>query len=170
MNQFNSNSPETKPPQLTIQNAATSSSNSADGGVSCDGGATNEVIDLTNELSSLQCKPYTLMHAQQEKHLKQLHPAHHFGFATIPQIRPQIPWMEVDGGVCMDGTRSATATLTYGDILSTAVSIIFRAITVYINIKLALTYHSQGQQDYFIWTVICIVTPMCVTMLIHANM
>lgn len=155
MNQISSCSSENKPSQTPPLSYSAGSSNSS-----------REVIESTNELSTLQCKPYLQMQHQQEKHLKQLHPAHHFDFATIPQQR-QYPWMEVDA---YRGNGLEACSISYGEILSTFVSIIFRAITVCINIKLAINYYSQGHRDYFIWTVICIVTPMCVTMIIHANM
>ncbi|KAI8118860.1 hypothetical protein FF38_10945 [Lucilia cuprina] len=167
MNQISNNKSENKPPltNTTILTYTAGSSSSA----------ANEVIETTNELSALQCKPYLLMQQQQsrEKHLKQLHPAHHFSFGSIAKLR-QNSWMEVnayrgDGGMGLKAGDS-NASISYGEILSTAISIIFRAITVCINVKLAMSYYSQGHQDYFIWTVICIVTPMIVTILIHANM
>ncbi|XP_073835584.1 XK-related protein 4 [Musca autumnalis] len=68
------------------------------------------------------------------------------------------------------GGASSQCTISYLEICSTALSIIMRAMTVCINIKLAVDYQRQGHQDYFIWTVICIICPMMITMLIHANM
>ncbi|XP_065363535.1 XK-related protein 4 [Calliphora vicina] len=158
MNQISTSSSETKPPLASTLSYSAGSSN-----------ASNEVIETTNELSTLQCKPYLQMQQQQEQQLRQLHPAHHFGFANIPQLR-QNSWMEVDGYRDVGLEVGSNATISYGEIFSTAISIIFRAITVCINVKLAVNYYNQGHQDYFIWTVICIVTPMFITILIHANM
>lgn len=148
MNQITSNRNEKQtpqpPPLLSSSSYSAGSSNMA-----------NEIIDTTNELSTLQCKH--LLMQQQHLHSKQ-----HFCFETIPRQCEDL-WME-------NNRLDAGATLSYAEIISTTVSILFRFITVCINIKLAVDYYEQGHQDFFIWTVACIVTPMLVTMLIHANM
>ncbi|XP_037937968.1 XK-related protein 6-like [Teleopsis dalmanni] len=77
-------------------------------------------------------------------------------------------WTEVDG---LNANTTDSYTFSYYDILSTASSIFMRAIAVCISIKLAYSYYEPPRQlNYFIWTAICIVMPMFITTLIHANM
>ncbi|XP_055843904.1 XK-related protein 4-like isoform X2 [Episyrphus balteatus] len=52
----------------------------------------------------------------------------------------------------------------------TGISIITRAITVIMNINLALNYYQNGNFNCFIWTSASIVIPTIVTTLIHATM
>lgn len=100
---------------------------------------------------------------QQYKHLMQQR--------QCPQESNYQQWKRMEiSSICPGGSASSHCTISYLEICSTALSIIMRAMTVCINIKLAVDYQRQGHQDYFIWTVICIVTPMIITMLIHANM
>ncbi|XP_013099964.1 XK-related protein 6 [Stomoxys calcitrans] len=117
----------------------------------------NDIIETPTELSSLQqCK-----HLMQQ----QYHLPPQLGAVAAPNHK----WrMDIDP---MDSASGLTqCTISYMEICSTALSIIMRAATVCINVKLAVDYQRQGRQDYFIWTVVCIVAPMITTMLIHANM
>ncbi|XP_067639061.1 XK-related protein 6-like isoform X2 [Eurosta solidaginis] len=61
-------------------------------------------------------------------------------------------------------------TITYKDIIATIISILMRVIAVLLNVKLAVEYYQQGEHNYFIWTVVCLIAPMCVTALIYAKM
>lgn len=147
MNQITGNRSEKQtpqPPPILSSSYSAGSSNMA-----------NEIIDTTTELSTLQCKHLLIQH-------QHLHPSQYFSCATIPQKRENL-WME-------NNRLDEGSALSYSEIISTALSILFRFITVCINIKLAVDYYEQGHQDFFIWTVICIVIPMAVTMLIHCNM
>ncbi|XP_036320096.1 uncharacterized protein LOC118734485 [Rhagoletis pomonella] len=60
--------------------------------------------------------------------------------------------------------------VSFRDIAATVISILMRVITVLLNIKLAVEYHQQGEHSYFVWTVVCMIIPMCVTALIYAQM
>lgn len=60
--------------------------------------------------------------------------------------------------------------VTYFDIFWTFISIIGRVISVLLNINLALSYFRNGQQEYFIWTTLCIAIPACVTLLMSCTM
>lgn len=110
--------------------------------------------DTTTELSRLHCK-----------HLMQQY--------QYPPPSPTIAnkWrMGVGPMRCTGANVFTQCSISNMEICSTALSIVMRALTVCINVKLAVDYSRQGQQDYFIWTVVCIATPMIITMLIHANM
>lgn len=159
MNQVPCNNGENEPPPPAIQQSSPPATSYSAG---ASNSSSNDIIEAATELSTLQCKH--LLKQQQLQHHKN-HPSLGFGTATQPHhLHHPHQWMEVDT------VRRAGATISYAEICSTAISIVMRAITVYINVKLATDYCRQGHQDYFIWTVICIVTPMCVTILIHANM
>ncbi|XP_053949548.1 uncharacterized protein LOC128857802 isoform X3 [Anastrepha ludens] len=73
---------------------------------------------------------------------------------------------DVDAGTHMWKEK----TVSYKDIAATVISILMRVITVLLNIKLAVDYYQQGQHNYFVWTVVCIVVPMLVTAFIYAQM
>lgn len=88
----------------------------------------------------------------------------------------QLPWLDfVDaaGDEAKEGggiQRLESARVNYWEICSTSLSIVVRTVAVYINVKLATDYHRQGESDYFFWTWICLILPVCATTLIHANM
>uniref|UniRef100_A0A1A9X025 XK-related protein n=1 Tax=Glossina brevipalpis TaxID=37001 RepID=A0A1A9X025_9MUSC len=103
----------------------------------------NDTIETTCELSTLQCR-----------HL------------IVDSNNSFKQWTEVDAS-CTD--VNCNHSISYWEICSTALSIIMRAIAVCINIKLAADYYRQGHLDYFAWTISCIVVPMLVTTMIHAN-
>ncbi|XP_017485091.1 PREDICTED: XK-related protein 4-like isoform X2 [Rhagoletis zephyria] len=78
-------------------------------------------------------------------------------------------------GADADGVDAGThawkeKTVSFRDIAATVISILMRVITVLLNIKLAVEYHQQGEHSYFVWTVVCMIVPMCVTALIYAQM
>ncbi|XP_075155079.1 XK-related protein 4 [Haematobia irritans] len=118
----------------------------------------NDTIETATELSSLQ----------QCKHLIQQY-QYPLPTSTTQSVNPK--WnMDIDPLRCSKGSVSNQCTISYVEICSTALSIVMRAATVCINVKLAIDYHRQGRPDYFLWTVVCMLIPMITTMLIHANM
>lgn len=60
--------------------------------------------------------------------------------------------------------------IQYDTIAWTGISMITRAVTVIMNIKLALDYYQNGNVNCFIWTSASIIIPTIVTTLIHATM
>ncbi|XP_039960662.1 XK-related protein 6 [Bactrocera neohumeralis] len=87
---------------------------------------------------------------------------------------PQCMETEADGTfgdeVDTEASKRMNETISYLEIGMTVISILIRAIAVLLNIKLAVDYYQQGEQSYCIWTVVCMVVPMCVTALIYATM
>lgn len=87
---------------------------------------------------------------------------------------PQCMETEADGTFGDDVDTEAhvwkNKTVSYLEIGMTLISILMRIITVLLNIKLAMDYYQQREQYYCIWTVVCMVVPMCVTALIYAKM
>ncbi|XP_011207107.2 XK-related protein 6 [Bactrocera dorsalis] len=87
---------------------------------------------------------------------------------------PQCMETEADGTfgdeVDTEASERKNETISYLEIGMTVNSILIRVIAVLLNIKLAVDYYQQGEQSYCIWTVVCMVVPMCVTALIYATM
>lgn len=97
------------------------------------------------------------------------------GIGTTPtEQKHQKEWQESvlirERGAPQNEATDAKYSIKYYEICSTFLSIIMRAIAVIINVKLALSYYQNGSINYFIWTTACIVIPMIITTLIHANM
>ncbi|XP_011177524.1 XK-related protein 6 [Zeugodacus cucurbitae] len=87
---------------------------------------------------------------------------------------PQCLATETDGTYGDEADSEACAwknkTVSWLDIFMTGIYILIRVISVIFNIKLAVDYYHQGERHYCIWTVVCMVVPMCVTALIYAKM
>lgn len=60
--------------------------------------------------------------------------------------------------------------VSFSDILSTVLSMLFRLIAVGMNIGLAVEYYNRHLFYYSMWTVICIIFPLIITTLIYVKM
>lgn len=106
--------------------------------------------------------------------------------ATAP---PAVPPDRIDGTVASAQLRQAIDQLTvvpderdyrvtYADIVSSAVSIVLRCVSIVINARLAYAFYEAAvaavedgrplaeqteRFGYFVWTVVCLTVPMLVT-------
>lgn len=66
--------------------------------------------------------------------------------------------------------RDNDYTVLNSDIIVFILSIIFRPISIILNLLLACQYYRTGNYNYFLWTLSCIIIPMIVTTTIQIAM
>ncbi|XP_004529460.1 XK-related protein 7 [Ceratitis capitata] len=97
----------------------------------------------------------------------------HFGSMNKSNL-PQCMETETDGistdEIDLESHPWKEKTVSWWDVGMTVISILIRVIAVLLNIKLAVDYYQQREQNYCAWTVACLFVPMCVTSLIYAKM